>query len=106
MVAFRHGEWAILSVEVDANAVLDKQQYQSLEVAGDELTIKPSGMKFKVQQSTSRSAVLESRGQVFFADFMSHDDERISLELTRPQFAERVRINAAPTQTKSPAIQK
>jgi hypothetical protein len=94
MSAFRQGEWAILSVEVDTDKVLDQEQYQRLEIDGDQLTIQPSGMKFKVQQSTSRSAVLESRGQVFFADFVAQEQDQMCLELSRPQFSERIRINA------------
>lgn len=95
MVAFRQGEWAILSVEVDETSVFDQQGFQRMELMGDELTIRPSGLKFKVQQSTSRSAVLESHGQVFFADYLTtNDDNQLSLKLSRPQFSETIRICA------------
>ena len=87
------GEWEIVSILVNRETVLNDDGFRSVEIADDELIIQPSGMSFKVKQSTSENAVLESRGQVFYADF-SFSQGMMIVELTRPKLKESVRIEA------------
>ena len=95
MVAIPNGDWAILSIAVDNQSVHSSEGFERIEMSETGMTIRPSGMTFTVQQATKDSAVLESQGQVFFADFKtSQQDQQLNLRLTRPQFAETIDIQA------------
>ncbi len=87
-----NGAWAIKSVQVDAEKV-DNEGFEHLHVTPNQITIEPAGIEFAVNQATSRSAILESRSQIFFAEYFKRDDE-LTLELSRPAFDEKVRLNA------------
>ena len=93
MSAFRQGKWRIQSVIVNSETVVNNEGFLRLEVEGIELAIQPAGFRFKIQQSTARSAVLESRGQVYFADFNCEDDV-LQLNLSRPGLSETIQITA------------
>ena len=88
------GTWAINSVKVDAEPVMNDEGFQQLLVTPNQIVIEPAGIAFSVSQATSRSAILESRSQVFFAEYFKTDDE-LTLELSRPAFNEKVRLNAS-----------
>ena len=87
------GAWAIKRVQVDAESVSNREGFERLVVSPNRIAIEPAGIEFSVNQSTSRSAVLESRSQIFFAEYYTRDGE-LTLELTRPMFNETVRLSA------------
>ena len=87
------GAWAITTVQVDREAVSNREGFERLVVTPDRIAIEPAGIEFSVNQSTSRSAVLESRSQIFFAEYFTRNGE-LTLELSRPAFNEKVRLNA------------
>ena len=93
MTTLRKGQWQIQSVLVNDQTVLNNEGFLRLEISNDELVIQPIGFRFNIQQSTARSAVLESGGRVFFADFVEND-KAIELRLTRPEFEETINIGA------------
>lgn len=88
------GTWAINSVQVDTEPVINDEGFQQLLVTPNQIVIEPAGIAFSVSQSTSKSAILESRSQVFFAEYFKSDGE-LTLELSRPAFNEKVRLNAS-----------
>ncbi len=87
------GAWAIKTVQVDKESVSNHEGFERLFVTQDRIAIEPAGIEFSVNQSTSRSAVLESRSQIFFAEYFTRNGE-LTLELTRPSFNEKIRLNA------------
>ena len=87
------GAWRIDAVQVNAETVVD-EGFDRLNVSPNQITIEPAGIEFSVNQSTPRSAVLESRSQVFFAEFSKRDDQ-LFIELSRPAFSEKVRLHAS-----------
>ncbi len=87
------GAWAIKRVQVDTESVSNREGFERLVVSPNRIAIEPAGIEFSVNQSTSRSAVLESRSQIFFAEYYTRDGE-LTLELTRPMFNETVRLSA------------
>lgn len=87
------GAWAIKTVQVDAESVSNREGFERLVVTPNRIAIEPAGIEFSVNQSTSRSAILESRSQIFFAEYFTRNGE-LTLELTRPTFNEKVRLNA------------
>jgi len=93
MSALRAGKWQIQAVLVNDQTVLNNDGFRHLEITTSEFVVQPIGFRFAIQQSTPRSAVLESRGQIYFADFSLQGDA-IDLKLSRPNFAETIRIEA------------
>ncbi|MEM7453149.1 MAG: hypothetical protein AAF456_02230 [Planctomycetota bacterium] len=93
MSVFRKGRWQIASVLVNSETVLNSEGFRQLDVSGDEIAIEPAGFRFKVQQSTPKSAVLELNGRVYFADFSIKEDT-IHLKLSRPEMDEKINIEA------------
>ena len=89
-----NGAWAITSVQVDAEPVMNDEGFEQLLVTPNQIVIEPAGIEFTVSQATSRSAILESRSQVFFAEYYMRDGQ-LTLELSRPAFNEKVRLNAS-----------
>ncbi len=89
-----NGAWSIDSVQVNAELVKNNDGFERLVVGQDQICIEPAGIHFSVSQSTTRSAILESRSQVFFAEYVKRGNE-LMLELTRPKFDEKVRLNAS-----------
>ena len=87
-----NGAWAIESVQVDAEEVVDFG-FDQLVVTPDRIAIEPAGIELAVNQSTGRSAVLESRSEVYFAEYFKSEDE-LTLIFTRPAFREKIKVNA------------
>ena len=93
MSKFRPGLWQIESVLVNEQTVVNNEGFLRLDVSENDFVIQPLGFRFYVQQQTPQSAVLESGGRVFFADFLVKDDA-VHLKLTRPEFDEVIHIGA------------
>ena len=93
MTGIRKGSWQIDSVQVNSETVMENEGFQRLIVSNNQVAIEPAGIQFSVAQSTARSAVFESRSQVFFADYYMKDGQ-LTLNLSRPAFDEKVRLNA------------
>ena len=103
MSVLRPGQWQIQSVLVNDQTVLNNEGFLRLDITPTELAIEPIGFRFRIEQSTAKSAVLESRGRVFFADFVIKDDE-IDLKLTRPELTETIRIGAEFMEASVPSV--
>lgn len=93
MVAMAPGTWMIRDLIVNSSPVLDQPGFQHLVVESERLRIEPVGLEFQISQATGRSAILESRSQIFFADFSVRNGQA-HLKLSRPAFSETVEINA------------
>ena len=93
MIPIRKGTWSIRRVAVNVEDVTADEGFQQLVVAENNVSIEPAGINFSVNQATSKSAVLESRSQIFFADFFERG-ERLRVTLSRPAFAEKVTLEA------------
>ena len=87
------GHWRIASIEVNSQPTHGSEDFHSLVSTADELRLEPAGISFRIQQATSRSAVLESRSQVFFADFFIRG-QQLTLNLSRPAFKETISLKA------------
>ena len=87
------GAWTIDSVQVNSETVLNKDGFEKLIVSSNQLMIEPAGIEFSVNQSTARSAILESRSQVFFAEY-AECNGHLTLSLSRPAFRETIRLSA------------
>jgi len=93
MCALQAGNWQIQSVLLNEKTVLNNEGFLRLEITPTELLIQPIGFRFQIQQTTSRSAILESRGQVYFVDYV-YEGNTVELKLTRPELSERIQIEA------------
>ncbi len=93
MIPIRKGLWNISRVSVNSKDEASNDNFRQLWVTENKVRIEPAGIDFSVNQSTSKSAVLESRSQIFFADFYEQG-ERLTLTLSRPAFAETVSFDA------------
>ena len=87
------GDWAIKCVLVNDETVMNNEGMRALEILDREWVIQPAGQRFKILQLTSKSAVLESEGGTYYADFQI-DANKLSLQLSRPNFKEKIRIAA------------
>lgn len=87
-----NGAWTIRSVQVDAEEVVD-EGFDRLVVTKDQIAIEPAGIELAISQSTSRSAILESRSEIYFAEFHKSENE-LTLVFTRPAFREKIRLSA------------
>ena len=94
MTGVQAGAWAIESVHVNSEPVMHNEGFRQLIVSNESVAIEPAGIEFSISQATSRSAIFESRSQVFFAEYRSEDD-KLTLSLTRPSFSETVRLSAS-----------
>ena len=93
MNAIKNGEWTILSVLVNSETVMNYQGFVHLEIRDDLLTIQPIGLEFRVLRATEGRAVLESRGQTYYADF-NFREGKLEMAMTRPNYSESVVITA------------
>ncbi|MDB4778178.1 hypothetical protein OAG68_01850 [bacterium] len=87
-----NGAWTIKSVQVDAEEVVD-EGFDQLVVTPDQIAIEPAGIELAISQSTTRSAILESRSDIYYAEFHKTENE-LTLIFTRPAFGEKVRLSA------------
>jgi len=94
MIPIRNGLWSIERVAVNSAGVASDEGFRHLVVSDNQVRIEPAGIDLTVNQSTARSAVMESRSQIFFAEFFEQD-EKLRLVLSRPSFAETVSFDAS-----------
>ena len=93
MTCIPHGDWAINCILINETTVMNDDAIRGLEISESEWVLKPIGQRFKVVQSTSNSAVLESKGETYYADFQASGGSLV-LQMSRPNFKERIRIEA------------
>ncbi len=93
MNPIKQGQWQISSVDVNGRSSDEIDGFRVLMSSGDRWQLMPAEITFKINQATSRSAVLESRSQIFFADFFVRG-EKLTLNITRPAFADRIHLEA------------
>ena len=93
MNSIQPGVWRVHTVEVNSKPAGDTQQFAQLISTPKLLRLEPAGITFKFQQARERSAVLESRSQIFFADFSTRG-ERLTINLSRPEFSEKITLVA------------
>ena len=103
MTTLRPGLWQIESVLVNEQTVLNDEGFLRLDVTENDFVIQPIGFRFNIQQLSTRSAVLESGGRVFFADFFV-DENAIHLKLTRPDVDETIHIGATYMEAGVPSL--
>ena len=94
MIPIRNGLWSIERVAVNSADVTSDEGFRHLIVMDNQVRIEPAGIDLTVNQSTAKSAVLESCSQIFFAEFCERG-ERLKLILSRPAFSETVCFDAA-----------
>ena len=87
------GVWCVNAVLINHKTVMNNEGFRFLNVLDDEISIEPVGIKFQVKQKTEGRAVLESDGQIFYANF-SRSPECCSIELTRPNCQESILLEA------------
>ena len=93
MIAIRKGLWSINRVSINSKDEANSDNFRQLLVSENRVRIEPAGIDFSINQSTSKSAILESRSQIFFAEFFEQG-ERLRITLSRPAFAETVSLDA------------
>jgi len=87
------GSWHIECVLINEETVMNYESVRGLEILKDEWVIQPSGQRFRIRQSAGNTAVLESNGKVFFADF-EVDGSSLYLKMSRKNVKERIAIEA------------
>ena len=87
------GSWGIESVVVGSETVMNYDGFEELRVANGQISINPIGLDFKIEEATKQSLILDSQGEIYFADFQESGDS-LELQLTRPQFPETIVVNA------------
>ncbi len=87
------GDWAIECILVNHETVMNNEGMRALEIREDEWVIQPAGQRFRIRQSTSKTALLESNGEIFYADFEAEGCE-LKLTLAREDRNETVSIEA------------
>ncbi len=104
MNPIRQGRWQVHSLEVNSKPACENDEFRTLETTPDGIRIEPAGIEFTFQQVAARSAVLESRSQVFYADFSIRGDQ-LTLNLTRPSFQEKVCLKATLVTAAQPLLE-
>ncbi|MEM9942681.1 MAG: hypothetical protein AAF939_14045 [Planctomycetota bacterium] len=93
MLSIPAGDWMIESVIINDETVLNDDGIRAIEILADEWLVQPVGQKFRVRQAYANTAVLESNGNVYYADF-ELDGENLNLKLTRQNEKETIQIEA------------
>jgi hypothetical protein len=93
MSSIAKGDWAIQCVLINDQTVMNNDSIRALEVLDREWVIQPAGQRFKICQLTSTSAILESNGETFYADF-EVDGGLLKLQLSRQNVNEAVTVEA------------
>ena len=93
MSSIPKGEWAIESIIVNRQTVVNNDGMRALQILDDEWVIQPAGQRFRIRQSTSKTAVLESNGEVFYADYKVNGSD-LNVTLARKNRNETVSIEA------------
>ena len=87
------GNWHIECVIVNGTTVMNNEGIRGLEIFDDQWVIQPSNQQFEIRQATADSAVLESNGEVYYADFKV-SGSRLSIKMSRPNIKETVTMEA------------
>ena len=87
------GDWAIECVLINQVTVMNNEGMRAVEVKDDAWVIQPAGQRFRICQSTAKSAVLESNGEVFYADY-EVDGNKLLVDLSRRNIKEVVSFEA------------
>ena len=87
------GNWQIECILINDETVMNYESIRGLEILKDEWVIQPSGQRFRIRQSAGNTAVLESNGQVYFADF-EVDGCSLKLKMSRQNVKETIGIDA------------
>ena len=103
MHTLRPGLWQIESVLVNEQTVINDEGFLRLDVTENDFVIQPIGLRFNFQQLTPRSAILESGGRAFLADFLVNENA-IHLKLTRPEIDETIHIGATYMEASVPSM--
>ncbi len=103
MSTFSEGTWHIETVLVNKETVMNNEGFTGLEVSKDEIVIQPVGMRFNVEQETMHSAILESRGQIYYADW-SVDGPTIELVVSRPDVRDTITFSATRVKAPVPSV--
>ncbi len=93
MQVFPTGRWRIEMILVDRKTVMNNEGFCGLLITENELQILPAGMLFSIKQSSDGTAVLQSRGQDFYAEY-KYENDVLEIELSRPKFNETILIEA------------
>ena len=93
MISIPLGSWSIESVIVNGTTVVNDDSIRGLEIHEDGWVIQPSNQRFRLRESNGSTAVLESGGQLYYADVDVNAD-RLSLKMSRPKIEETVTIDA------------
>jgi hypothetical protein len=93
MISIPYGDWMIQSVLINDTTVMNHDGIRALEILDGEWRLQPATQKFNVTQLTSKSAVLESNGVTYHADF-AIEGTHMSMQLSRPNLKERISLEA------------
>lgn len=88
-----NGDWSIDCVLINETTVMNNDSIRALEINQHQWVLQPSGQRFKVLHMTSNSAVLESQGETYHANFEVRAN-RLSLQMSRANIKEMLRIEA------------
>lgn len=87
------GDWAIECILINDQTVINSDGMRALEVRDHEWLIQPGGQRFVVCKKTADTAVLESEGETYYADFHV-DASKLKLRLSRQNVKETVTFDA------------
>lgn len=87
------GDWAIECVLINDQTVINSDSLRTLKVYEREWVLLPAGQAFKVCRSTMNSAVLESNGETYYADF-EVEGSCLTLKLSRQNVKETLTFEA------------
>lgn len=87
------GKWAIESVLINEETVMNYDSVRSLHIQKDEWVLQPVGQRFRVRQSSGNSAILESQGDVYYAEYEVSGSDLL-LRLSREKVKETLTIEA------------
>jgi len=93
MSSIAKGDWAIDCVLINDQTVMNNDSMRAIEILDREWVVQPAGQRFKICQLTSKSAVLESNGETYYADFQV-DGGLLKLQLSRQNVKETVTVEA------------
>ena len=93
------GDWHIERVTVNETTVMS-DSIRGLEIHTEEWVIhqpfeqqQPSEQHFRIRQTSGKSVVLESNGQVYYADY-EVNGSKLSIKMFRPNIQETIAIEA------------
>ena len=87
------GSWHIECVLINEETVMNYDSIRGLEIKKDEWVIQPSGQRFRIRQSAGKTAVLESNGDVYFADY-EVDGSSLTVKMSRQNMKETITVEA------------